>query len=54
MNNIVKILCIAILCLFICACTKFLDVGDPPDKVAANFVYSSNSGAAGVLTGVFF
>lgn len=36
------------------SCKKFLDVGNPPDKVVAQFVYSSNSSAAAVLTGIYF
>jgi hypothetical protein len=36
------------------SCRKFLDVGDPTDKVSANFVYGANSSAAAVLTGIYF
>jgi hypothetical protein len=36
------------------SCDKFLDVGSPPDKVSSQFVFSSNSSAAAVLTGIYF
>lgn len=44
---------ITILLIF-SSCKKFLDVGLPPDKVASEFVYNSNTSAAAVLTGLYF
>lgn len=38
----------------LCSCEKFLEVGNPPDKVTAQFVYSSNGTAAAVLTGIYY
>jgi hypothetical protein len=41
--------------IIVCAsCKKFLDVGNPQDKIVAKYVYQSNASAAAVLTGLYF
>lgn len=40
--------------LLFVSCKKFLDVGNPPDKIVARAVYQSNTSAAAVLTGIYF
>lgn len=39
---------------FIVSCKKFLDVGNPPDRVSAEYVYQYNSSATAVLTGIYY
>lgn len=46
--------CVILLSIFNSSCEKFLDVGNPPDKVSADFVYQYNTSAAGVLTGIYY
>ncbi|PSL33547.1 RagB/SusD family nutrient uptake outer membrane protein [Chitinophaga ginsengisoli] len=36
------------------SCKKFLDVGNPPDKIVADAVFRTNSSAAAVLTGIYY
>ena len=36
------------------SCKKFLDVGDPPDKLSAQYVYRSNVNAIAVLNGIYY
>ncbi|SFO26377.1 SusD family protein [Chitinophaga sp. YR627] len=36
------------------SCKRFLDVGNPPDKVVADYVYKYDASANSVLTGIFF
>lgn len=40
--------------LLLVSCKKFLDVGNPPDKIVAKAVYQSNTSAAAVLTGIYY
>lgn len=39
---------------FSISCKKFLDVGDPQDKIVARYVYASNTSAAAVMTGIYY
>jgi hypothetical protein len=36
------------------SCKKYLDVGFPPDKIVADYIYSSDKSAANVLTGIYY
>ncbi|SHN45673.1 RagB/SusD family nutrient uptake outer membrane protein [Chitinophaga sp. CF418] len=49
-----KLFLSVIFSVFICSCEKMVDVGSPLDKVAADFVYSKNTTAPSVLTGIYF
>ncbi|QHS61046.1 RagB/SusD family nutrient uptake outer membrane protein [Chitinophaga agri] len=42
------------LMFFNISCDKFLDVGDPQDKIVARYVYRSNTSAAAAMTGVYY
>ena len=53
MHSVHKVLVVFTIFL-ICSCKKFLDVGNPTDRVAARFVYDSDISAAAVLTGIYY
>jgi hypothetical protein len=53
MNNILKIASICLIAFFF-SCKKYLDVGEPRDKVTSEFVYASDAMAAAVLTGMYY
>lgn len=36
------------------SCKKFLDVGNPQDKIVARYVYESNASASAVMTGIYY
>ncbi|MCF6401239.1 RagB/SusD family nutrient uptake outer membrane protein [Chitinophaga filiformis] len=48
------IFCLTMIILFLASCNEFLNVGDPPDKVVAQYVYEHNSSAIAVLNGIYF
>jgi len=50
---VIKLFSIYLLLLCCTSCKKFLDIGNPHDKIAADAVYSDNSNAASVLTGIY-
>ncbi len=39
--------------LLFCSCKKFLDVGNPPDKVISKYVFESNASAIAAVTGIY-
>lgn len=43
-----------IITLLFVSCKKFLDAGDPPDRVTAEYVYAHNSSAIAVLNGIYY
>ena len=53
-SRINRIAFIIILFFWVSSCKKYLEVGFPPDKVVADYIYSTDKSAANVLTGIYY
>jgi len=52
-NKLIPILLIFLMSFLLGACKKFLDVGNPPDKIVAKYVFESNASAIAAVTGIY-
>lgn len=54
-STTLKVIILQLYIIFLCfSCKKFLDVGNPRDKIPAEYVYGSDANAIAVVNGIYY